>query len=201
MKKYGKDPPQIYVFDKIPKEIDNFVVSGMELFANLTQPTSTSQRSKEVKLLARVFASENASGRYQSIFKKGKTGKKILLDISYTPHYALTEKLMDKTFYKSLRTRVDHMQSSNLNQAYQHLKKLINDYVKDSQQKLEIYASSKKKTTINSSLSRINAYTKPFLQDLKVLENRFTLVSKRKYEQKLWDNFIESKGKEVNEYV
>ena len=29
MKKYCKEPPQIYVFDKIPKEIDNFVVVAL----------------------------------------------------------------------------------------------------------------------------------------------------------------------------
>ena len=201
IKKYCRKPPQIYVFDKIPKEIENFVVLGMELFVKLTQNINSSQKLKEVKLLSRALPPENAYGRYQSIFKKSREGNHTMVDIDYTPRYKFSDRLIDKAFYRNLRNRIDHLQSTNLYQTYQHLEKQINHYVQESQKKLEFHSSSKKKATIKSTLSWINAYTKPFLQDLKVLENRFTLISNRKYKQELWDNFIESKGKELDEYV
>ena len=173
----------------------------MELFLKLTQPANASQRLKEGKLLSRAFPPENASGTYQSIFKKSREGNHTVVDIDYTPRYKFSNRLIDKAFYRNIRNRIDHLQSTNLYQAYQLLEKQINNYVKESQKKLEFHSSSKKKATIRSTLSWINAYTNPFFKDLKVLENRFTLVSNRKYKQKLWDNFIESKGKELDEYV
>ena len=120
--------------------------------------------------------------------------------IDYTPRYKFIIRLIHKAFYRNQKIEsIIYKVRTCIN--YQYLDNRINNHVKESQKKLEFHSSSKKKATIKSTLSWINAYTKPFLQDLKVLENRFTLVSNRKYKQKLWDNFIESKGKKLNEYV